>query len=54
MEGNPPRVLVVIPAYREERTIGGLVRSLRERYPHDVLVVNDGSPDGTSDAAREA
>lgn len=51
---SAPRVLVLIPAYREERTIGALVRSLRERYPHDVLVVNDGSPDGTSEAAREA
>ena len=54
MEANPPRVLIVIPAYQEERTIGGLVRSLRERYPYDVVVVNDGSTDGTSDAAREA
>ena len=54
MEANPPRILIVIPAYREERTIGGLVRSLLERYPYDVLVVNDGSTDGTSDAAREA
>ena len=54
MEGPTPRILVVLPAYREERTIGGLVRSLRERYPYDVLVVNDGSTDGTSDAAREA
>ena len=54
MEANPPRVLVVIPAYREERTIGGVVRSLRDRYTYDVLVVNDGSSDGTSRAAREA
>ena len=54
MGTTPHRTLVVIPAYQEERTIGGLVRSLRERYPHDVLVVNDGSPDGTSGAAREA
>ena len=54
MEGNPPRILVVIPAYQEERSIGELVRSLRERYPHDVLVVNDGSTDRTSENAREA
>ncbi len=54
MPTNPPRILVVIPAYREERSIGSLVRSLRERHPYDVLVVNDGSEDGTSGAARAA
>jgi len=54
MEGTSPRILVVLPAYQEERSIGTLVRSLRARFPHDVLVVNDGSTDGTSDAAREA
>ena len=54
MEETPPRILVIIPAYQEEHSIEGLVRSLRERYPYDVLVVNDGSTDRTSDAAREA
>ena len=54
MEGTPQHILVVIPAYQEERSIGGLVRSLRERYTYDVLVVNDGSADNTADAAREA
>jgi hypothetical protein len=52
MEGIPPRILVILPAYQEERSIGGLVRSLRERYPYDALVVNDGSTDNTGDAAR--
>jgi glycosyltransferase involved in cell wall biosynthesis len=54
MEGTPPRILVILPAYQEERSIGGLVRSLRERFPYDVLVVNDGSTDRTADTAREA
>src|SRR5660397_27132 len=54
MEGTPPRILVVIPAFQEERSIGGLVHSLRERTPYDVLVVNDGSTDRTFETAREA
>ena len=53
-EAAPPRVLVALPAYEEGKTIGGLVDALRRRYPHDVLVVNDGSTDGTSRAARDA
>jgi len=54
MEGTSPRILVIIPAYQERRSIGGVVRSLRQRYPYDVLVVNDGSTDRTSESAREA
>ena len=53
-EAAPPRVLVALPAYEEGKTIGGLVDALRRRYPYDVLVVNDGSTDGTSRAARDA
>jgi glycosyltransferase involved in cell wall biosynthesis len=49
-----PRVLVAIPAYQEERSIGPIVASLREKFPYDVLVINDGSPDDTSAAARAA
>lgn len=60
-EGDPPvanaagtRVLIVIPAFREEKTIGPIVSSLRNTYPYDVLVVNDGSPDGTAVEAGKA
>ena len=48
------RVLVVIPAYCEERTIGTLVRSIRRLFPYDILVINDGSPDDTGKVARKA
>jgi glycosyltransferase involved in cell wall biosynthesis len=51
---RPDRVLVAIPAYREEGSIGEIVSRIKEKFPYDVLVVNDGSPDGTSAAAREA
>ena len=45
---------MIIPAYREEKTIGAVVSNLGQRFPYDVLVVNDGSPDETSAAARNA
>jgi glycosyltransferase involved in cell wall biosynthesis len=48
------RVLVIIPAFREEKSIGAVVAAVREHYPYDVLVVNDGSPDRTAAAARDA
>jgi glycosyltransferase involved in cell wall biosynthesis len=51
---NSSRVMVAIPAYQEEKTIGGIVSSLRRKFPYDILVVNDGSLDGTSAAARQA
>jgi cellulose synthase/poly-beta-1,6-N-acetylglucosamine synthase-like glycosyltransferase len=47
-----PPVSVVVPAYNEEATIVSSVRSfLTLHYPlHQVVVVNDGSKDGTLDA----
>lgn len=53
-KGEASRVLVVIPAYGEEKSIGAIVASIRRTLPYDVVVVNDGSLDGTSAAAREA
>lgn len=53
-KGKTPRVLVAIPAYGEEKSIGGIVSSIRRKLPYDVVVVNDGSLDGTSAAARDA
>ena len=42
------RILVVIPTYNEAETLGPLVGRLRGAVPEaDVLVVDDGSPDGT-------
>jgi len=45
------RVLVVIPALNAERTIGELVRGARESV-EEVVVIDDGSTDGTADFAR--
>jgi hypothetical protein len=47
------RVLAVVPAFEEELSLPGLLDELRARAPDvDVLVVDDGSRDGTSRAAR--
>ncbi len=46
-------VLVVVPAFNEEISVGSVVREIR-KAGFDVLVVNDGSADGTSMKAREA
>src|SRR5215218_2765218 len=48
--GPALRVLVAIPVYNEEGTIEGVVRRVRESLPSfDLLVVNDGSRDATSE-----
>jgi glycosyltransferase involved in cell wall biosynthesis len=48
------KILVAIPAYREEKSIGAVVSAIRLKFPYDVLVVNDGSPDDTSTVAGKA
>lgn len=51
-----PPVSIVLPAYNEEEHIVKVVRSLLEvRYPqHELVVVNDGSTDGTLAALTQA
>ncbi|ACZ31583.1 glycosyl transferase family 2 [Xylanimonas cellulosilytica DSM 15894] len=50
-----PRLLVVVPAWNEEVTIGAVIAEITQEVPSaDILVVNDGSSDGTVAAARAA
>jgi glycosyltransferase involved in cell wall biosynthesis len=45
-------VLVVVPTYDERENLDELVTGIRTHAPGaDLLVVDDGSPDGTADAA---
>lgn len=51
------RISVVIPAYNEAASIGGLVRRIKALDAlgdAEVVVVDDGSADGTADAAGQA
>jgi len=52
---SDPRRIAIVPAYREERAIAGVVAEIRAFDPGlDVVVVDDGSGDGTAAAARSA
>ncbi len=49
------RVLVCIPTYNERDNLPTTLRRLREANPAvDILVIDDGSPDGTGQIADEA
>jgi glycosyltransferase involved in cell wall biosynthesis len=51
--GVNPDVAVVIPALNEAAVIGEVIAGVRNRIPL-VVLVDDGSQDGTGDAARAA
>lgn len=54
-EGPGKRILVVVPAWNEQETIGATLSELRRKQPDvDVLVIDDGSGDRTAAVAREA
>ncbi len=47
-------LLIIIPAYNEEKNIERVVDHLREQYPQfDYIVINDGSRDATARICRE-
>jgi dolichyl-phosphate beta-glucosyltransferase len=56
---SAPRLSVVIPAFNEAVRLPGTLRRVREYLDnrgmtHEIVVVDDGSSDGTSEQAREA
>ncbi len=50
---SQPKILVAIPAYNEERYIGSVVLKAHQ-YADEVIVLDDGSTDDTSEIARLA
>src|SRR5919204_5267201 len=48
--GMAERALVIVPTYNERENISRLIGAVLDQDPRlDVLVVDDGSPDGTGD-----
>jgi len=51
--GQSQRVLVVVPAYNEAQTVAAVLGEIRRALPGvAVVVVDDGSDDGTADICR--
>src|SRR3990172_2339224 len=43
------KILMIVPAYNEEKNLPRVIRDLREHIPYaDIAVVNDGSGDATA------
>ena len=47
------KICVIIPAYNESKDISGLIKEIKAKVP-DVLVVDDGSTDPTSQIATQS
>ena len=48
------KILIIIPAYNEGNNIGKVIAEIKRNYPDfDLLVINDGSRDNTSEVAKE-
>ncbi|KKR78799.1 MAG: Glycosyl transferase family 2 [Candidatus Nomurabacteria bacterium GW2011_GWA2_40_9] len=53
------RVVITIPAYNEERTIGKVISNIKEvmkktKYSYRILVVDDGSKDKTAEISKKS
>lgn len=56
MNDNLPwdKTLIIVPTYNEIDNIKSLIQKLYELYPRvSILIVEDGSPDGTAGAVKE-
>jgi len=47
------KTLIIIPTYNEKDNIKKLIHNLLELYPNvDILIIDDGSPDGTGEVVK--
>ena len=52
---NPEAISILVPAHNESEAIGSVLKALRNHFPAaELIVVDDGSSDGTGEIAREA
>jgi glycosyltransferase involved in cell wall biosynthesis len=52
---DQPKYLAIIPGYNEAETVAGVIGSVRMHAPaFDILVIDDGSTDGTGEIAERA
>jgi len=54
LEGHPMRIVTIIPTLDEEAAIGGVVRAVSRELVHEVIIVDNGSRDGTAAVAQAA
>ena len=52
MSTRDKKILVVIPAFNEEKNLPGVLQKLKQ-YDFDVLVINDCSTDHTEDVLKD-
>ena len=53
------KIIITIPAYNEESTIGTVIQDIKQtmsqtKYDYEIIVVDDGSTDRTAENARKA
>jgi dolichol-phosphate mannosyltransferase len=51
---TPPKVIILIPTYNESENVGSLVLHVLSMAAHyEILIIDDGSPDGTATIVKE-